>query len=324
MTRLDEGVTTLWRRFDAALGALDCSGDWPREHLLRRDRPLMPAGQRTSPNGYCHLLRAADGWIALNVAREDDRAALPAWLELDQVDITPDAIEAVTTARPSAELRERARLVGIPVGVVGETAPEMPVLDSRQTALRTRQITKLRVLDLSALWAGPLCGALLAGAGADVLRVEDPRRPDPTALTTPELWARTHHRKRFLRQSVSAASLANLLGDCDVLITSARPAALARLGLAPDIVAARYPHLLWIAITAYGWQPPSADRVGFGDDTAASGGLIEWREGEPVFLGDALADPLTGLASAATALEAIAEGRAGMLDCGMGPIAASI
>src|SRR5262249_42506691 len=36
---------------------------------------------RTSPGGTCRLLRAADGWAALNLARDEDRRALPAWLE---------------------------------------------------------------------------------------------------------------------------------------------------------------------------------------------------------------------------------------------------
>lgn len=53
--------------------------------------------------------------------------------------------------------------------------------------------------------------------------------------------------------------------------------------------------LVWAAITAHGW---AEDRVGFGDDCAAAGGLASWVDGEQRLVGDALADPLTGLEGA--------------------------
>ena len=48
------------------------------------------------------------------------------------------------------------------------------------TRTPARELTGLLVADLSSMWAGPLCGHLLARAGATVVKVESPRRPDGT------------------------------------------------------------------------------------------------------------------------------------------------
>ena len=74
---------------------------------------------------------------------------------------------------------------------------------------------------------------------------------------------------------------------------------------------------MWIAITAHGWH---TDRVGFGDDCAVAGGLLG--EG-PCFLGDALADPLTGLEAALAALDHQARGERGLIDQPLARVAAS-
>jgi hypothetical protein len=55
-----------------------------------------------------------------------------------------------------------------------------------------------------------------------------------------------------------------------------------------------------VSITAAG---RASQRVGFGDDVAASAGLLAWDDsGRPVFCGDAIADPLTGITAAALAM----------------------
>ncbi|MFD1236966.1 CoA transferase, partial [Pseudonocardia benzenivorans] len=80
----------------------------------------------------------------------------------------------------------------------------------------------------------------------------------------------------------------------------ANPGPLLGWGLDVDAEVAR--GATWISITAAG---RNSDRVGFGDDVAASAGLVARdADGLPVFVGDAIADPLTGLAAAALALTA--------------------
>ena len=281
------------------------------EQLLERDAPggLDQPG-RVSANRHCRLLQAADGWIALNLAREDDLDLIPA---LAGRDGDPwDAVAAAAQESAAADFRDRAAELQLPVAVVGESAPQTLAPPGGSTVPG-------RVVDLSALWAGPLCAGLLARAGAEVLRIESAGRPDPTPAGSPLLDARINADKARLaldlRTLDGRARLRTELEHADVLVTSARPAALARLGLEP----ATFPHLTRVAITAHGFSGAGAARVGFGDDCAAAGGLVRWGQGEPRFMGDALADPLTGLEAAL----AVLAGQRGLIDMAMARVAAA-
>lgn len=268
-----------------------------------------------SPNGACRLIQAADGWIAVNLAREEDRDLIPAWLGGEFGEETWPQIERLAPGYPCAELRDRAALLGLPVAVAGETtgARLEASLARRGAPGGARGPRPLKVVDMSALWAGPLCGAVLAAMGAQVTKVESVRRPDPTRTATPAFFARLNGEKADLALDfANAADVAHLreeIACADVLITSGRPRAFAGLGLEPDAVFAANPGLVWTAISGYGWTGEAANRVAFGDDAAAAGWLLRWTaNGEPRFLGDALADPVTGLAAAVGALRGLLEG----------------
>ncbi|MDR3386341.1 MAG: CoA transferase [Rudaea sp.] len=291
----------------ARLGGLDVL---PRK-LLRRDAPggLAIPGI-FSANGACRLLPTLDGWLALNLARPDDIDLVNA-LTGASGDPWP-ALVPYCARRLSAELRDRAIELQLPVAMPGEALP----LDLAPLSSAT---VPRRVLDLSALWAGPLCAGLLGRSGARVVRIESIGRPDPTPDGSPKLDAFVN-RGKFrlpldLREVDGRKRLLDEVANCNVLVTSARPAALARLGLEPDMLA----HLTWVAITAHGFTGPAGARVGFGDDCAVAGGLFEYCADTPRFLGDALSDPLTGLEAA----RAVLSGRTGLIDIPMARVAAA-
>ena len=285
--------------------------------LLERDAPggLGQPGV-VSANRHCRLIAARDGWVALNLARPDDVELIPALTGREG----PLWVSLAECAREqgAAEFVARATEFQLPVARVGEAEPAV-----RAAAAAAARSRSFRLLDLSALWAGPLCAGLLARAGAEVVRVESVRRPDPTSAVSPRLdrWLNGSKRRIVLDLATTDGRerLREEIARCDVLVTSARPAALGRLGLDLEALAAR-PGLVWAAITAHGWD---ADRVGFGDDCAAAGGLVRWVDGEPRFVGDALADPLTGLESALAVMAARAEGRSGRIDLAMARVAAT-
>lgn len=291
----------------ARMAGIDLS---PRD-LLSRDTPgRLSAPGRISANGSCRLVPAQDGWIALNLARSDDLDLIPALTGR-----TGDPWEAVTVAAgqsSAADFCSRAAELHLPIAVVGESVPQDLPTPGGITVPR-------RVIDLSALWAGPLCAGLLARAGAEVLRIESLGRPDPIQAGSPLLDALINAGKARLaldlRNPDDRAKLLAELAQADVVVTSARPAALARLGLEPG----NFPNQTWVAITAHGFSGTGASRVGFGDDCAAAGGLVRWVQREPRFRGDALADPLTGLEAAL----AVLAGQHGLIDMAMARIAAA-
>lgn len=281
------------------------------QQVLERTPPggLRPPG-RISPNGSCRLIAACDGWIALNLARPEDLDVVPA---LTGSTGEPwQALTEVAAHETANGFRDRAAELQLPVAVIGES-PALALSGSIGSD------APRRVADLSALWAGPLCGSLLARAGAEVTRIISTGRPDPVALTDPDLDCRLNAGKDRieldLRVQEGRRALVDILKEADAVITSARPAALARLGLVPE----QFPHLTWVAITAHGFDGAAGQRVGFGDDCAAAGGLVDWRKGEPCFAGDALADPLTGLEAA----NAVLSGKRGFIGIPMAGVAAA-
>jgi hypothetical protein len=312
----------------AAIGTRVEVGD---EVLNARARwiALAPPGERSS-NGSCRMVRAADGWIAVNLPREDDLASVPAWIGGGLDDEPWAAIAEAARSQSAARLVEDAQRLGLPVAGVGSVRganPDPPTLGIGADALKVRS-RRLRVIDLSSLWAGPLCGALLARAGCEVLKVESAGRPDVARLSTPGFFTELNSGKAQIALDFADPNdlgrLRREIAQADVLITSARPRAFAQLGLSPDAVFAANPRLVWTAITGYGWDGPLNHQVAFGDDAAAAGGLVRWRGGRPEFMGDALADPLTGLAAAAGTLKALAQGGGVLVDAAMARTAAGV
>jgi crotonobetainyl-CoA:carnitine CoA-transferase CaiB-like acyl-CoA transferase len=292
-----------------------------------------------SCGGGARLVPGRDGWLAVSLARPDDVAALPAWLGRDVPgdDPWPTVCEAVALA-PVAVLDERAGLLGLPCAAVGSVGPcDNPAFDLPVDALAVGgghqgpppRVEELRVVDLSSLWAGPLCGQLLAVAGADVIKVESTARPDGARRGPAPFFDLLNGAKRSVALDLTSPDgrrdLARLIAKADVVIESARPRALAQLGIDVDDVLHRPGGpWVWASITSHGRRPAQAQRVGFGDVAAAAGGLVAPDEDGPCFLADAVADPLTGLVAAAAVLEALRVGGRWLIDAAMAPMAASV
>ncbi|MCX4766540.1 CoA transferase [Streptomyces sp. NBC_01275] len=295
--------------------------DLPTALFLRaRLAGLGPPG-RTSAGGSCRLLATADGWAAVNLARPDDTAALPALLALlgaPGADL-PGAARNVT----SAELACSAQLLGIPAAAhasAGDDRP--PVRAARHGERRPRALAGLRILDLSALWAGPLCARLLGLAGAEVTKVESDARPDGARSGPPDFyrWLHDGHESRVL--DFATGAVAALAAEADVVVEASRPRALRRLGVHAERFLAARPGRVWVSITGYGRDD---DRIAFGDDAAVAGGLTgRDPHGAPVFLGDALADPVTGLYAAHATARSLAAGGGELLCVSMSACAAAL
>jgi crotonobetainyl-CoA:carnitine CoA-transferase CaiB-like acyl-CoA transferase len=309
-----------------ALAALGARAPVDPAGLLAERAALLGLARRgrTSPGGACRLLRAADGWAALNLAREDDRRALPAWLEVE-ADAEASHWEVAARAiarRPLAWLAERARWLGLAF------APAAPVPTRAPRWLRAAACGPRadpprrppRVLDFSALWAGPLCAELLADAGAHVIKIESARRPDGARAGSADFFDLLNARKRSVLLDFADARDAELidalLASADVVIESARPRALSQLGIDAEAFVAERAGRVWLSITGYGRADAAPGRVAFGDDAAvAAGAAHAVADGDgPLFCADAIADPLAGLHAALAAWQSWRSGGGALLD----------
>jgi crotonobetainyl-CoA:carnitine CoA-transferase CaiB-like acyl-CoA transferase len=126
-----------------------------------------------------------------------------------------------------------------------------------------------RVVDLGGWVVGPSAAAILADWGADVVKVEPPDGDPNRAWTTDRnpTFELDNRGKRSitldLRVPEAVGVLLDLLSDADVLVTNLRPRVLESLGLDYESVAARFPTLVYAAITGYGSQGPDRDRAAY-------------------------------------------------------------
>jgi len=329
--RLVAGVAQLGRRIGTAARSLGTplELDWLGMLGERAAIDGLTARGRTSCGGATRLLRCADGWFALGLGRPEDVELVPAWLAVSGAAASTDSswsgIERAARDRPGAALAEAATVLGLAVGVLDErpVEPTGGVTITRLGAADRR--TPPRVVDLSALWAGPLCGSLLAAAGADVVKVESSARPDAARLGSRYFYDLLNGRKQQivldLATSTGREALGELVATADVVVESSRPRALEQLGIVADRELARPAGpAVWVSITGHGRLSP---RVAFGDDAAVAGGLVVRTDDGPWFCADAAADPLSGLAAAAAALELLACGTRAMVDVSMAGVAAA-
>ena len=178
------------------------------------------------------------------------------------------------------------------------------------------------VVDLSALWSGPLCAHLLTLAGARVVKVESASRLDGARRGPPAFFDLLHAGQEsvVLDLPTERDRLRHLIEAADVVIEASRPRAMEQLGIDAGAIAAG--GTIWVSITGYGRASGVRHRVAFGDDAAVAGGLVATADGEPAFCADAVADPLAGLTAAAAVLDRW--GRAGgcLIDVAMSNVAA--
>ncbi len=290
---------------------------------------------RTAACGGCRLFEAVGDAVALNLSRPADRELLPALFEADDLETQSDAAIAARIAGSEAStLVSRGRTLGLAIaaeheGVPSPSQPRAELLQGRPAA-PAGAITRPRVLDLSALWAGPLASHLLWLAGAEVVKVESRTRPDAMRGSDPTFHALLNQGKASVvldfNDSSDRRSLLSLIATSDIIIEAARPRALLQLGIDAAQMVRSVPGLVWVSITAHGAQGDAAGWVGFGDDCGVAAGLsaaLRAATGHSGFVGDAIADPLTGIFAALAAWEAWATRRGRRIGIAMSHIVAS-
>lgn len=316
---------------ESAAARLDGAVDEPLALLGERAAHLgLVRAGRTSCGGSARLLPTGDGWIALNLARPEDLDLLPAWLGREVEGDPWEAVSQAARERAATDLLAAAVGLGLPLAqlpdriAVPSGSDELPVRwwPGRSDPAPSPSVEGLRVVDLTSLWAGPLCGSLLAELGADVVKVESIHRPDGARRGPRGFFDVLNGAKRSVALDLAdhrgRTQLRRLVEQADVVLEASRPRALRSLGIDADHLVASAQPRAWVSITGYGRTGDAQHRVAFGDDAAVGGGLVGVEEdGTPVFCADAVADPIAGLVAAAAVVEAVARGGAWLVEAAM-------
>src|SRR5437870_5866074 len=230
---------------DPIAGLYRCGdGRWVRLHTNlphHRDGLLALLG---CSHDRMAVQRALDGWHAeaFETAAADAGLVVTACRSFPQWDEHPQG-------------RAIARLPLFTIDQIGD-APAQPM------AAADRPLAGVKVLDLTRIIAGPVCGRTLAVHGADVLLITASHLPsmEPLVIDTGRGKLSTYI---DLRQPSGRATLASLLREADVFVQGYRPGAVAAFGFGPQDVARIRPGIVYVSLCAYGHEGPWAGRRGF-------------------------------------------------------------
>ncbi|WP_049564374.1 CoA transferase, partial [Streptomyces sp. SBT349] len=177
----------------------------------------------------------------------------------------------------------------------------------------------LRVLDLATLFAGPLAATMLGDFGAEVIKVEHPRRPDPSRGHGPSKdgvglwWKLLGRNKKTITLDLSTPGgrevLLRMAAEADVVVENFRPGTLEKWGLGWDELSAANPRLVLARVTGFGQFGPYARRPGFGTLAEAMSGFAAITgepDGPPTLPPFGLADSIAALATAYAVMTALA------------------
>jgi crotonobetainyl-CoA:carnitine CoA-transferase CaiB-like acyl-CoA transferase len=187
-------------------------------------------------------------------------------------------------------------------------------------------LENITVVDLSRILAGPWASQMLADMGAEVIKIERPKKGDDTRYWGPPFikpatndqppQAAYFHCANRNKQSIAVditqaqgQKIINaLIAEADVLIENYKVGGLAKYGLDYQSVKAINPRLVYCSITGFGQKGPSADKAGYDGMIQGEGGLMSLTgepDGMPMKVGVALVDIMTGLYSSNAILAAL-------------------
>lgn len=288
---------------------------------------LAPQGWAVPPlwDALAGDYRTKDGWIRLHTNAAHHRRAAQSVLGPQE---TREAMAAAVAGRDAtelesavvaaggcaAEMREAEAWQAHPAGraVAGEPLAAVTAMPGpgagAWAGTAARPLAGLRVLDLTRVLAGPVATRLLAALGADVLRIDPPWWEEPGVV--PEMTVGKRCARLDLTRPEDRAAFETLLARADVMVHGYRGDALERIGLGAAVRAARAPHLVDVALDAYGWSGPWAHRRGFDSLVQMSSGIaaagMRWKRADrPVPLPVQALDHAAGYALAAMALRGL-------------------
>jgi crotonobetainyl-CoA:carnitine CoA-transferase CaiB-like acyl-CoA transferase len=234
-------------------------------------------------------------------------AARNYWRRAD-IDGKAVKVPRVTYSIDGLEPAERASLVETQANM-GARRASPPRHDRAQPS--ALPFSGIRVLDLSWFWSGPFATMILAGLGADVIKVESSRRPDPYRyIWAPvgrenwwewgPLWVDTNCGKRGVALDLSApegkAVFEKLVAKSDVVVSNFANRVMPNLGLTPERLLEINPRLIAVTMPGYGPGGPWENYVGYGVafEQLVCASMTGYEDDSPAMMGG-FCDPVVGL-----------------------------
>ncbi len=169
-------------------------------------------------------------------------------------------------------------------------------------------LQNLVVLDLTRVVAGPYAGSILGDMGAEVIKIEMPRRGDDARSYGPYengesmYYANLNRNKKGitlnLKTQLGKEILIKLVEKADILIENYRPGVMEKLGVGYDVLREINPRLIYGAVSGFGSYGPYAQRPGYDIISQGMGGLMSVtgaKGGQPTRSGNAMGDILGGM-----------------------------
>lgn len=182
----------------------------------------------------------------------------------------------------------------------------------------------VRVLDFTRVLAGPLCTMILADLGAEVIKVESPKRGDDTRQWGPPwigdlsaYFTSVNRNKQSITLNLKTeqgVQIARQLAEkSDILIENFKLGQMSSFGLGYDDIAKINPALVYCSITGFGQTGAFAKYPGYDYAVQAMSGLMSItgeKEGEPHKVGVAISDVIAGLFASTSVLSALHHAKA--------------
>ncbi len=269
--------------------------------------------------------QAKDGWIKLHtnlphhravvcnvLGVEADRATVKAAVLTWSKDYLEQAI--VSEGGVAAAMRTRGEWSKHPQGQTVSTEPLIHWFDARDRNIKDWQPTVqkplkgLRILDLTRVLAGPVATRILAGFGADVLRIDPPDWEEDNVV--PDITLGKRCARLDLKNARDKEAFRTLLLKADILVHGYRHGALDGLGFSEEERRAIKPDLIEVSLNAYGWVGPWIKRRGFDSLVQMSSGIaaagMDWaRAAKPTPLPVQALDHATGYLMAAAVIKSL-------------------
>jgi crotonobetainyl-CoA:carnitine CoA-transferase CaiB-like acyl-CoA transferase len=176
----------------------------------------------------------------------------------------------------------------------------------------------LKVLEMGQLLAGPFCGSMLAGFGADVIKIEKPKTGDPLRV-----WRKLHNGSSLWWVSMGrnkksiTLDMTNpkgqeiarqLASKVDILVENFKPGTMEKWGMGFEDLRVSNPGLIMVRVSGWGQTGPYSSRPGYANVAEGVGGMrytTGYPDRPPVRTGTSIGDTLAGMHAALGALTAV-------------------